>query len=76
MSVAARLSTTAIAGLAAFGAVGIYTLLAGPAATYVDLAILMILFTAVYVPGVFASAVDFSIITQFKPARVMSVPTQ
>ena len=75
MSVAARLSTTAIAGLAAFGAVGIYTLLAGPAATYADLAILMILFTAVYVPGVFASRrlLDYHAI---QTRKGMSVPTQ
>jgi len=55
MSIVARLLTTVIAGLASFGAVGIYTLLTGPPLTYVDLTVLMILFTVVYVPGVFAS---------------------
>ena len=55
MSIAARLLTTVIAGLASFAAVGIYTLLTGPPLTYVDLIVLMILFTVVYVPGVCAS---------------------
>ena len=55
MSITARLATTAIAGLAGYGVVGIYTLIAGPAETYFDLAVLMILFTAVYVPGVFGA---------------------
>jgi len=55
MSIIARLLTTVIAGLASFVAVGIYTLLTGPPLTYIDLAVLMILFTVVYVPGVFAS---------------------
>ena len=55
MSTAARLATTAIASLASFGAVGIYTLFVGPAATYLDLAVLMLLYTAVYVPGIFGA---------------------
>ncbi len=55
MSIVARLLTTVIAGLASFGAVGIYTLLTGPPYTYIDLAEVMILFTVVYVPGIFAS---------------------
>lgn len=55
LTIAARLATTAVAGLAGFAAVGIYTLLTGSPATYLDLAVLMVLFTTVYVPGVFAA---------------------
>jgi hypothetical protein len=55
MTIAARLATTAIAGLAGFAAVGIFAILTGPAETYLDLAVLMLLFTAVYVPGVFGA---------------------
>ncbi len=55
LTIAARLATSAVAGLAGFAAVGIYTLLAGAPVDYLDLGILMVLFTAVYVPGVFAA---------------------
>jgi hypothetical protein len=55
MSTPARLLTTVIAGLAGFAAVGIYTLLSGPVETYLDVTMLMILFTTVYVPGVFGA---------------------
>lgn len=50
-----RLTSTVLAGLAAYAAVGIYALLAGPPDGYLEVAVLLILFTAVYVPGVFGA---------------------
>lgn len=53
MTIADRLATTAIAGLAGFVAVGIYTMFAGNAQGVWDVVVVMVLFTAVYTPGVF-----------------------
>ncbi len=55
MSIAARLMTTTVAGLGGFMAVGIQALFMGRPAGYIELATVMLLFTSVYVPGVFAS---------------------
>ena len=55
LSTTARLATTAVAGLAGYAAVGIYTILAGPVEGYLDMATVMLLFTVVYVPGVFGA---------------------
>ena len=55
MSIATRLLTTAFAGLAGFTAVGIYVLLTGAVENYVEAAGVLILFTLVYVPGIFGA---------------------
>lgn len=55
LSTTARLATTVVAGLAGYTAVGIYTLLAGRPGTFLDRIVLMLLFTAVYVPAVFGA---------------------
>ncbi len=55
MSIPARLLTTVIAGLAAFTAVGIYTILTGPVQGIPETIAVMLLFTVIYVPGVFGA---------------------
>jgi hypothetical protein len=75
LSITARLATTAVAGLAGYAAVGIYTLLAGTPQRFLDLAVLMLLFTAVYVPDVFGAR---AVIDTFaaQPAKLVRATTR
>ena len=55
LSIPARLITTAFAGLGGFGAAGMAMLFIGPISNWGEVALIMGLFTAAYVPGVFGS---------------------